>query len=455
MQFLDMLADCLEDAPPPLVRMGSDEFARRVLGVRLWAGQRRINDAVAAGHRRVYVGTGHGIGKTFDCAHLVCWALATWDPPPVVITSAPTFRQVRDQLWREVRQMWNGSERLAHLAECMTTKVELDETHYAYGFSTNEPARFQGIHAPRLLFVIDEANGFPDKIKEAIDACMTGGGAQLVAIGNCVVPYGWFFRGFGDPSVRTMRISSRRHPNVRAGRELIRGAVTRGWIEEFEAEYASRPEIVASRVDAVFPSSASHGLIDREWLDAARSVEARTRWPVVLSVDVARYGDNLTVMTRQEGQLMARAWEWSKCGIDETARRVAREAREHGADYVVVDDDGVGGGVTDILRSDGMPVVAFHNGGRADRPEVFTSQATEAYWAVRSHLEGRVLAADVSDGLSLQLTTREYEMRPSGQIKLESKDEYRRRTGLGSPDRADSWAMGVWQVDRAWRRSAA
>jgi hypothetical protein len=101
-------------------------------------------------------------------------------------------------------------------------------------------------------------------------------------------------------------------------------------------------------------------------------------------------------------------------------------------------------------------VLPFHNGGRADATERYANAATEAWWAVREQLEGGVLAIEEEDPeLTLQLTTRDYETLPNGRLRLERKEDYTRRTGLPSPDRADALAMACWAVVRGWRGARA
>lgn len=458
MRLWEMLSRAVAEAAvqEPLWRMSPTRFMRQVLGLRPWKAQRAILGAVARGDRRVSVYTGHGVGKTLDAAALVCWACACADPPPVVVSTAPTFRQVRDQLWREVNRLWSSSPRLRALGECLTTRLECTAGHYAVGFSTREAGRFQGIHAPRLLFIVDEANALPEPIWEAIDACLVSERAQVLSLGNPIVPYGHFFRDLDREGVTRIRISSRDHPNVVTGRELIPGAVTRQWIANFERDYRSQPGVIRSRVDGLFPESSQFSIVQREWLRRAVGAPVATSWPTVLACDVARFGNNLTALARQRGQLLAGIDTWEHASTTETTDAVEREWRRDPTDWIVVDDDGVGGGVTDQLEARGLPVFAFHNGGRADQPERFADCATEAWWAVRDGLEKELLSLRELDyDLELQLTTREYEQRPRGPIKLESKGDYKKRTGFESPDKADAWAMACWMVQRAWRGARA
>lgn len=449
MDFLGLLIDRLEK-DSTLIGMPLTKFAREVLQYRPWKGQREINRLVEEGHRRIFIGTGHGIGKTSNMAVVVCWAMATWLPRPTVITTAPTGRQVRDLLWREIRNLWNSSPELSAMGTCLVQRLDLGDKWFALGFSTDDPVRLQGIHNQRLLFVIDEANGFPESLWEAIDTCVTNNDAQIVAIGNCIVPYGTFYRGFSSDKVATLKISAREHPNVRRDKELIPGAVTKQWIEDFEDKYKSTPQIVKARIDAVFPSTSNYGLISSDLLQTAKQRQAKTEWPVILSCDVSRFGDNKTVLAKLKGQRLVSFTVWQHQRLTETAKRIRVEFEREGQ-FVVIDDDGLGGGVTDILHEWGIPVVPFHNGGKPDNEEKFVDAISEAYFLVKESLENGSLCFSIDDDeLDMQLISRDYSITSSSKIKLEAKEKYINRTGLSSPDKADSLAMGWQVVNRVW-----
>jgi phage terminase large subunit len=73
-----------------------------------------------------------------------------------VITTAPTFAQVEQLLWREIRGR-HAPPAYPYGGKLTNTKLELADDWFAIGLSTNEPERFQGHHARRLLLVVDEA----------------------------------------------------------------------------------------------------------------------------------------------------------------------------------------------------------------------------------------------------------------------------------------------------------
>lgn len=456
-KLLERLADLIDlaqgvpliDEPEPV------RFARRCLGVRPWKGQREFLRAVARGAPRVSWATGHGVGKTHAAALLVMWWLATGGPGTLVITSAPTNRQVELLLWREINALWGRSPDLVRLGSPLRKQIELGPNWAAYGFSTDEPDRFQGLHAPRLRILIDEANGFPEHLFIALDSCLTGGDVQLVLVGNALEPYGRFYASFGDGKTVALRTSARTHPNVRSGRELISGAVTRSWIVEFEERYGIGSAISRARIDGEFPEGSGEGLVTRAQVQAARTVMAQTFQPVIMGVDVARWGSNRTVVTLARGQNVLEQRAWQKQSTIVTADRIAALYDEFRCQVVVVDDDGIGGAVTDILRDRAVPVVAFRGGMKADEPDRFANRISEAYWRTRELLAGGALCIAATMDLERQLVMRNYRLARDKLLLVEPKDEFTKRTGLASPDEADSLAMTCHELVTRWQAMAS
>lgn len=428
-------------------------------------------------NRTIAVGAGHGVGKTWLAGRIVVAWLVT---APVLQTSAlaapthtvlcpvlaPTWRQVTHQLWPHVLSATTELERRFGMRmDIWKTSVRLGTDREARCFSTNDPTRLQGWHAPRVRILVDEANGLDERLWPAIRACMTGNDSQLLALGNTIEPTGEFWNILESTElpceatgVAKLRVSSRQHPNVRARRELIPGAVTQEWITEFERTYRHTPELIRARIDAIFPSASDYALLAVADCEAMRSVSVATSGPDVFSVDVARFGSANTVVTHIAGQRLVNQIAWRGVSLTDTADRIQKFVR--GTAHVVVDDDGVGGGVTDTLRARGLPVVDFHGGmlpsdyanGRATGSErVYANAISEAYLRTRELMLNKVLSGEPDERLIRELTTRRFKFRADGRLMIEPKDKYMERTGLPSPDFADSFVMGVWLVDRVWR----
>ncbi len=146
------------------------DFARDVLGVTLWSKQEEVLSALPV-HRRVAVKSGNGLGKGFCAAIAVLWFLQLHDPG-IVLSTAPTFRQVRHILWRQIRRLHRrAADRLG--GKMLEARWELSDERYAMGLSADTADQFQGFHSDNMLIVVDEAEGVSDEIYEAIEAVMT------------------------------------------------------------------------------------------------------------------------------------------------------------------------------------------------------------------------------------------------------------------------------------------
>ena len=90
---------CVAEVPAASFAVYRDDpagFARDILGSRWWDAQTEIADALTK-HRRVAVKAANGVGKTYLAADLCLWFLYT-HTPSVVLTTAPTWRQVETLL---------------------------------------------------------------------------------------------------------------------------------------------------------------------------------------------------------------------------------------------------------------------------------------------------------------------------------------------------------------------
>ena len=176
-----------------------------------WEKQRAIMQAVVR-YPRVAVASANSCGKTFIAARLAAWFLCLYRPA-IVITTAPTDRQVSEILWREIRAFAAKAKAHGHPLGgklFQTCRWEFGEDHFAIGFSTNEsdPAKFQGFHAPHVLVIADEAAGISEKIFEGITAVLKGAHSRLLAIGN-PCPYSKPKAGRIDDGVRRGFVSLR------------------------------------------------------------------------------------------------------------------------------------------------------------------------------------------------------------------------------------------------------
>lgn len=448
-------------------------FARTVLGSTWWRAQTEIAGCVAR-HRRVAVKAANGVGKTYLAADLVLWFLYC-HTPSIVLTTAPTWRQVEVLLWEEIRRRFHmANARAEHDptarrldGSLSLTRLKIGDGHFAMGVSTDESVRFQGFHAENLLIVLDEACGVPNEIWEAIEGVCVGANNRVLAISNPLAPTGRFYELFSSRGWKTLTLSALVHPNVRRsrGQERIPGAVTRdavrerieAWCEATEEESAEtfvwegkryRPNgAFRARVLGEFPTSAEDSLFALDWIEKAMASEA-TPEPDgrrVLAVDVARFGGDETVWALRQGNVVTRLIAAHGLDTMQVAARTRLLAETERAEAVVVDEVGIGAGVVDRLweeRIVGLVPVNFgaRPMGGPQEEDRYLNLRAQTYWRLRAALRQGTLRLPHDARLTAQLASLRYEFTAMGQIQIESKDAMRRR-GLDSPDRADALAM--------------
>ncbi len=168
-------------------------FVKRFLDARPWSKQREVLRALRD-HDLVAVRSCNGSGKTFTAALATLWWLCAHDEA-MVITTAPTERQVKDLLWREIRHL-HGKNPEAIGGKLTSTRLELSEKRFAYGFSTDTAGRFQGFHSGNILVIVDEAAEMREFIFDAIFGCLTSENAKMLMIGNPSSLAGTFYDAF-------------------------------------------------------------------------------------------------------------------------------------------------------------------------------------------------------------------------------------------------------------------
>lgn len=420
----------------------------------LWEKQTCVADAVA-GHKRVAVRSGHGVGKSWLMARLAIWFLTVFKPSKVV-TTAPSWTQVEKVLWGEIATAYRSS-RIPLGGDLLNTQWKIADDCFAIGISTRESVeqrdfgstKLQGFHSPNLLVILDEAAGVPPEIWTATTSLATGENNRIVAIGNPASPSGPFYDIFKSPIWHKLEISCLDHPNVTTGETVIPGAVTKDWVEERKTEWGEKSPLYQAKVLGQFPTEGSDTLIPLTWVERAVNAEIAGDERLSVGCDVARFGEDETVIFKSKGNTYELVEAVTKRPTNETAGRLVLASKESGAEFVAVDDTGVGGGVTDMLREQGMSVVPVNFGSAAEDPERFANLKAEIFWNLREDFEKKNISIPDDPVLMNQLASIKYGLTSKGQIKIESKDDAKKR-GLRSPDRADALAICHYAKRANW-----
>jgi phage terminase large subunit len=267
-------------------------FFREVLGLEAWSKQAEIAGAVRD-HDFVTVVSANGVGKSTIAAALALWYWRTRGPKNRVILTAPKFQQIAEIVWNEVRALYLRAKRPlgGSLAKLASTGLRDDDGRQLFGVTAQDVESFQGIRAPEMMVIADEASGIPEAIYPAIHGNLAGGG-KLLLIGNGTKDTGYFFESHKSERYARIRISALESPNVVAGRVVVPGLVTSRFVEDAArmwgqtgAFYRIRVlgEFVEQQEGRLFPPST---IIESEQLWPKTPAEGRLR----IGVDPAGAG---------------------------------------------------------------------------------------------------------------------------------------------------------------------
>ena len=416
-------------------------FVKDILGVEPDVWQAEALQALAT-NSRVAIRSGHGVGKTALESWAVCWFIFT-RPYPKIPCTAPTQQQLLDILWPEISKWLKQSPLLNELYEWQKTKIHLKalpERWFATARTSNNPENMAGFHEEHLLFVLDEASGIADDIFEAIEGALTTEDAKLLICGNPTKNSGFFKRAFFEDRdlYYTMKVSS-----ADAAR------VSDTYCQRLIRQYGMDSDVVRVRVLGEFPKAEADGLIALELVEAATMRELEPEGDLHVGVDVARFGNDETVILPRMGSVVLPFKHYRKTDTMTTVGNIIELTTATMRKYnlekatIHVDDDGVGGGVTDRLREVvkekrlRLSVVDCHNGGKADDSDHYANWVTEKYFGLKERFVDGDIVLPKDDELTAQLSTRKYSINSRGQLIIEDKASYKKRIGR-SPDRADA-----------------
>jgi phage terminase large subunit len=189
-------------------------------------------------------------------------------------------------------------------------------------------------------------------------------------------------------------------------------------------------------------SQSEKAILSRMQVSSAMGRDPDTEGDYQIGADIARYGADSTVFFKRKGMTIIDKREYKKQSIPETARQLIDFAKS-GLKYkgyetlipIKIDDSGLGGGVTDILREQGFNVIPVNNGQSAIDSDRYPNAICEQWFNFADQINDMVLPND--DRLKMELTSRFYKLDSRGRRVVESKEEYKKR-GFKSPDYADA-----------------
>jgi phage terminase large subunit len=480
-----------------------------VLRATPWSKQSEIIQAIFK-YPIVAVKSCNASGKSYIAARIALTFLQL-KPGSIVITTAPTWRQVKDVLWREFRSAYARAAYKLSKAQCNQVGLDLAEDWFAVGISTNDAEKFFGYHADDILVIIDEASGVEEETYIGVDAVTPNLNAHVLMIGNPTNPDGRFAKSFKNPLVKCITITAFDTPNFTANgirdeqdlREIFApppGVEPLEHMVRMQKELKSpfpalaNPSKIYQRliqwgtdhpmwealVMAEFPSQGVNSLIPLNLIEKSIEVwrqmtelmalekRAKTNpaaakllreynnhpeWVVPYSTtyeygnDVARFGDDSTVLFPRLGGYVEKAQAWGKTATDITADRIVEAINlDDWRAHIKVDDTGVGGGVVDQLMRHlrenphyHYTVMPINFSEGTTNPKKYFNLRSEMFWNLREQFYNHKIAIPPDEDLMAELSAIRYEYggKERNLIKIEEKADTKKRL-QHSPDRADA-----------------
>lgn len=404
----------------------------------------------------------HDSGKTFTAARAALWFLFAHPGDAIVLSTAPTFTQVVELLWREVSvAMAKAKFNLG--GKLLKAKYELGPKWFALGITSDDPINYQGFHAGNILVILDEADGIKQEVWDALEGTLTSGNAKLLAIGNPLDPTSQFHHRVANarkPKSNVIRITGEDVLQVSATMPFL---LQRGWVEDKKRTWGENSALYRGKVLAQWPETSTDTLIPIQWLLRARG-RAVPRGILTYGVDVARFGTNRTVRTLIAGNQFLWSKATSQEDTVETATRVVADINQHEPAMTQIDVTGVGGGVVDQVRRQ-LPratIIGVNNGGKAKDPTKYINRAAEMWWHVRETFEKDAVGFDMQDVEAVDELINDLN-RPTFSYNRQQKlvvDKYGLPRGVSeygltnearaaaSPDRGDSYVLAATAAER-------
>lgn len=450
-------------------------WAGDVAKLELWSKQKEILESVRD-NKRTAVKSSHQVGKSFTAALTVCWWLATHPPGSAfVVTTAPTFAQVRSILWREIGSIHS---RALLPGKCNQTEWSMGPKLVAIGRKPSDHNQhgIQGLHAEFMLAVIDEGCGVVKMMYDAISTLVADEGGKILAIGNPDTTDGEFFQLFKPNSGwNQITISAFDTPNFTGEQvpDIVKKSLIHpDWQKDRAQYWGEESALYQSKVLGQFPTIGDPWqVIPLGWANDCRYLEFPAgRLPIEAGVDVGA-GNDRTVITIREGNKLVAVYTFVNPDPVKTTGEIARVLRDHKVTCAKVDSNGVGWGIYGGLResssihnipgkthahdSEIVPINVSMSATMGNE-HLYLNRRAEMWWLGRElsrlkQWDFSGLPSAMQDDLINELVMPKYEIVDThGKVKIEPKDKIIERLRM-SPDIAESallcFVPASWAAD--------
>lgn len=450
-------------------------------GMFLWSKQIDIGHSLVSDSYTA-VKSCHGSGKSHSAAVFVCWFIATRlaltrNPNSVyVITTAPTYAQVHKVLWENIRAFHAMGNLPGYITQQDEWKIVTDDGRTVEIASGRKPADtdtngFQGIHRDHLMIVLDEANGIREELFRGAMSMLTGDMSQqkMLAIGNPDDPNSLFGRQDADDRKRKkeekvwnwIQIKAWDTPNFtgeKVPEQVSKAVLAQSWVDRARKQWREDDARWISKIEAEFPTASTDSMFPTSLIEQARENEPDPTWSIdanILGVDLARMGDDRSVVMHNVNGVVKLLDSWSKLDTVESAQRIHNLATQQEVRQVRVDVGAFGWAVVDMLRrfatnsAGRMEYQVVKMDGSSKSPDPKKWKNARAFWydSLKQQMMLNALQIPDSDDLDLELRAIRYFITKDGALQIEEKAEIKKRLEGKSTDYADATIYATADLD--------
>lgn len=166
--------------------------------------------------------------------------------------------------------------------------------------------------------------------------------------------------------------------------------------------------------------------------------------PIRAGLDVARYGDDASVLYIRRGNEIIHHQKWTNMNLVQLQHEVVQACLIHKVDDLIIDGAGLGAGVVDHMKhAININVIEFNGAYRASKG--FLNARAEMWGKMKTWIQGNG-CLPINLELEGQLSTIKYIITNKGEVQLEKKSEMKKR-GIQSPDEADALSMTFYKEE--------
>ena len=208
------------------------------------------------------------------------------------------------------------------------------------------------------------------------------------------------------------------------------------------ATYGEDSDFIRVRVKGQFPRAGSLQFISSEICDTCMlwdaPYESFFQLPIILGVDVARFGEDKSVIAARQGRKIIKLHRYRGLDTMQMAAKVQKAIKKYHPMVTFVDGVGIGAGVVDRLRMLGHDIVEVNAGNKPDDDEAYYNKRVEMWDRMRIQMTAGMDIPNDAD-LRKAIIGIEYGYNDKEQMRLERKQDMKKR-GLESPDDGDAIA---------------